>query len=184
MTGFGCYNFCVVTKTIQTISLEPFDANKDQALLKTWLERPHIRRWWGDPDEQLAQIMSPPVGCHQALIIADDVPVGYIQWEQVLREELDTAGLTDIPEGALDVDIAIGEQDYIGQGIGSRAIGLVIDSVSHDQSIPMIIMATSVENVVAQRSFEKAGFHRVRKFEDPGYGPMYLFIYGKNENPS
>lgn len=116
--------------------------------------------------------------------MVDDIPVGYIQWEQVLRAELDAAGLTDIPEQTLDIDIAIGVPDFLGQGLGSRAIGLVIDSVSHDQSIPMIMMATSVDNVVAQRSFEKAGFHRVRKFNDPDYGPMFLYIYGKNENPS
>ncbi len=168
-------------RKVKSVSLEPFNAARHQALLKAWLSKPHVRRWWGDPDEQLEQLLSSSTGCHQSIIIADEIPVGYIQWEQPSREELDAAGLGEIPEQALDIDIAIGDINYVGCGVGPRAIALVIEMESSNRSIPMIMMATSTENTVAQRAFEKAGFRRIREFDDPECGQMYLYIYGNNE---
>ncbi len=41
----------------------------------------------------------------------------------------------------------------------------------------MIMMGTSVNNTVALRSFERAGFRRMRTFDDPDYGPCWLLVY-------
>lgn len=163
-----------------TVRLAPFDADAHRSLVMEWLQAPHVRRWWGQPAAQLAQILSPAAGCRQVLILVDDLAVGYIQWQRVPREELDAAGLTDIPDGVLDIDLAIGDARYLGRGVGPRALRLVVERITATATVPMIGMATSTENRVAQKAFAKAGFRRLREFNDPQYGPMYLYIYGNN----
>jgi len=42
-------------------------------------------------------------------------------------EELDAAGLHEVPDDAIDIDIAIGEEELLGKGIGSRALSILRD---------------------------------------------------------
>jgi len=110
-----------------------------------------------------------------ALIIADDVPVGYIRWQTPTRSELDEAGLQEVPDDrTMDIDIAIGESDNVGLGVGPRAIGLLVRDLGGDSSLRTIILATSVDNLVAIRAYEKAGFERQRRFDDPECGECWL----------
>ena len=161
---------------VKEIRLDPFDSERDTDLMSTWTSAPHVSRWWGNPSKALSELLERPNGGGDAIIIADDVPVGYIRWQKPSRSELDAAGLHEIlEETTLDIDIAIGEPDYIGRGIGSRAIELLVKDLAADSSLRMIILATSVDNLVAIGAYEKAGFERRRKFDDPEFGECWLF---------
>ncbi|MEW6363573.1 MAG: GNAT family N-acetyltransferase [Acidobacteriota bacterium] len=162
-------------RLVERVWLEPFDPERDVVHLAAWVRAPHVARWWGDPETQLPAVLERPAGGGDALIVADAVPVGYIRWQRAPRDELEAAGLHEIPAGTVDIDIAIGEVEYVGCGIASRALTLVVENLAVDRSIPMVMMATSVENTMAISAFEKAGFRRLRKFEDPEYGPMWVF---------
>jgi hypothetical protein len=61
---------------VETVRLEPFNRDRDAGLLAGWLKRPHVVRWWGDPDTQIKAVLEPPVGGGDALIVADGVAVG------------------------------------------------------------------------------------------------------------
>lgn len=50
----------------------------------------------------------------------------------------------------------------------------MVERLTADQAVPVITLATSVENAPAIRAFEKAGFRRMRTFEYPEYGVMWL----------
>lgn len=115
-----------------------------------------------------------------ALIVADGVAVGYVRWQKAPRAELEAAGLSEIPDGTIDIDIAIGEADTIGRGIPSRALKQVMEKLAADRGIPMFIMATSVENTGAIRACEKAGFRRLRRFLDPEYGEMWVLTVDRS----
>jgi len=165
-----------VKNVVKEVRLEEFDPDRDIDQVAAWVQAPHVARWWGDPKTQLAAVRKRPAeGGGDALIVADGVPVGYIRWERAPREELEAAGLGELPEGAVDIDIAIGEADYIGLGIGSRVLTQVAERLGSDATIPMIMIATSVENTLAIGAYEKAGFRRMSTFEDPEYGLMWLF---------
>lgn len=164
-------------RSVEKVRLQPFDSDRDLALVSAWLRRPHVIRWWGDPQKQLPAVLERPIGGGDALILADDVPVGYVRWQQTPRAELEAAGLHEIPEGSVDIDIAIGEADYISSGVGSRAIELVIRRLGSEGSVPLVMMATSVENAMAIRAYERAGLRRLRTFDDPEYGPCWLLVY-------
>lgn len=117
-----------------------------------------MARWWGDPETRLRAVLERPVGVGDALIVADGVPVGYVRWQKAPRAEL--------------------EADYPGAGIASRALPQVVEEFAADKSVPMIMMATSVDNATAIRAYENAGFRRVRRFQDPEYGVMWFFTSG------
>lgn len=167
-------------KEVDKVSLDQFDRKRDLECLAVWVHAPHVARWWGNPETQLRAVLEPPAGGDEALIVADGVPVGYVRWQRVPREELEAAGLHEIPDGTIDIDIAIGEADYVGCGIASRALRQLVARLVSDRSIPMIMMATSVENTMAVRAYEKAGFRRLRTFQDPEYGLMWLFVVAKS----
>jgi len=162
-------------ESVDEVRLDPFDPERDADLVSIWVRAPHVSRWWGDPGKTLGEVLARPDGGGDALIVADEVAVGYIRWQKLTRAELDAAGLYEVPEATtIDIDIAVGEPDYIGLGVGSRAIGLLVKDLAANSSLRAIILSTSVDNLVALSAYEKAGFERRRRFDDPEYGECWL----------
>jgi hypothetical protein len=50
-----------------------------------------------------------------AIIVANNIPVGYLCWQTPSQAELLEAGLADLPDDLMDVDIMIGEPDVLGK---------------------------------------------------------------------
>ena len=76
----------------------------------------------------------------------------------------------------MDIDILIGETGDVGRGLGPRALALLVDMLRADPSVPLLGLTPSVENLVAQRAYEKAGFRKVREYEPPGFGRGTLMV--------
>jgi len=157
------------------VQLTPFVPNRDTPLLESWLRRPHVSRWWGDPLKALEEASRPPAGGDEALIAVDGVPVGYVRWQVPAREELDAAGLHELSDDIVDIDIAIGEADLLGRGIGSRVLSILRDRLTRDGG-STVMLATSVDNARAVRAYEKAGFVRRRQFVDTDGGSYWLMV--------
>lgn len=162
---------------MSAVDLLPFDAARDAELLAGWLRKPHISRWWGDPDVQLVAVLQRPVGGDDALIVFAGTPVGYLRWQLVSRSELEAAGIVEVPDGAIDIDIAIGDEALLGRGIGPSALLHAVARIVETRRPPMIIVGTAVANGSALRAFAKAGFRPVRQFEDPEYGRCWLLCH-------
>jgi RimJ/RimL family protein N-acetyltransferase len=157
------------------VSLIPFDRS-DAALLTEWLARPHVAPWHPDPGASLRWALNPPQAGAHALIDWDGRPTGYLRWQRVDRKTLDSLGLTEIPEGSVDIDILIGETDCVGRGLSPRALSLLVETLREDGSIPLLGLTTSVLNAAAERAFEKAGFRKLRDYEPPGFGACALMV--------
>ena len=133
-------------------------------LLSRWLAEPHVAPWYPNPEEHLAWANEPPVGGQRALITCDGLPVGYIRWQLVPREVLDSVGLDDVPENSADVDLLIGDPKYIGKGAGPRALKLLVEELRQRSEVPLVGLTTSVHNRFAHAAFGKAGFHIDRQY--------------------
>ncbi len=157
------------------VTLEAFDPTRDLEMLRRWLVQPHVARWWGDaePAMQLALRCGPE---SSALIVADGRPVGYLCWQEPPQSELEAAALTDLPQGLVDIDILVGETSHIGQGVGSRALELLVARFHDAHFCAFAGLGTSVSNIDAIRCFEKAGFRLFRDFQDPEWGPCKYLI--------
>jgi aminoglycoside 6'-N-acetyltransferase len=145
---------------------------RDLELIRGWVRRPHVTRWWGDPDQSYADVSQHPPA-DQALISLDGRPVGYVLWQRPSREELATAGLATLPPDHVDVDILIGEPELIGRGIGPSALLLLLDRL-RSKGVSSVGLGTDIANQRARRAFEKAGFRFFNEFAEDGRAMCYL----------
>jgi aminoglycoside 6'-N-acetyltransferase len=157
------------------VTLEAFDPIRDSDVLLRWLAQPHVAKWWGDADRAMQHASECAPESH-ALIVADGTPVGYLCWQEPPKEELEAAELTDLPSGLVDIDILIGDADLLGQGVGSRALELLLARLRCDPSVAFAGLGTSASNTNAIRCYEKAGFRLYREFQDPEWGPCKYLI--------
>jgi aminoglycoside 6'-N-acetyltransferase len=155
------------------VELSAYVAERHADLLGSWLRQPHVAKWWGDPDEALREVSKPPAAGGEALITVDGSPVGYLRWQTPCRSDLDAAGLQDVPLDAVDIDIVVGEADWLGRGVGSSALMFLVERLVADGATT-IMLATSVENRRAVRAYEKAGFTCRRQFTDTDGGTYWL----------
>jgi len=162
---------------VQNVTLEPFDFGRDSERLRSWLAQPQVAKGWGDAAQAMEHARLCAAESH-ALIVADGAPVGYVCWQEPPEDELNAAGLTDLPQGLVDIDILVGEPGERGRGLGSRALQLLIDRLSLDPSVAFAGLGTAVSNAAALRCFAKAGFRLFREFRDPEWGTCHYLIRG------
>ena len=149
----------------------------DLPLIEQWLHADHVRSTWGDPDANFSLLNEPPAnGNRRAIIEVDGRKVGIVLWQHPTREELDVAGLSDIPTSVIDVDIMIGEFDALGQGLGSSVIRLVAEVALSDPTVPFVMACARLDNLPSQRAFAKAGFRKDREFDDVPNGLHVLMV--------
>ncbi len=158
------------------VSLYPFDPVRHSELLRTWLKRPHVRRWWGDPAQTIKATEEASDSVHQTMILVGSTPVGYVCWQRVPLAEFEAAGLFEIPEQAVDIDIFIGEITELGRGIGPEALRILLRQLGSDPSIPCAYVGTCIANTSAIRAFEKSGFTPVGMFDDPEWGRCLMMV--------
>jgi len=157
------------------VKLQPF-TTAHLGMLAEWLRRPHVARWYPEPAANLAWAEHPPDGGFQCIIARGAAEVGYMRWQYVDRETLDSLGLHDIPENSVDADILIGDLTEVGKGTGPLALEALTDELRRDPRVALIGLTTSVYNVHAHRGFERAGFRISRQYDPNGFGLCHLMI--------
>jgi aminoglycoside 6'-N-acetyltransferase len=163
------------SKQQPTVELVPRIAG-DEQLVDRWLREDHVRRFWGDPSTSARELESLPPGAQVRLIRADGRQAGLVVWQHPTRQELDEAGLEEIPTSVIDIDIMVGEPELTGRGIGTAAIRLAAEQALADETVPYLIAAPKLDNAASRRAFEKAGFGVDREFDDPIFGPSVLMV--------
>jgi len=157
---------------VPDVHLAAFDPSRHLSLLAAWLHRPHVACWWGDPEQALAAVQQHPVTT-EALIEVDALPVGFACWQTPSQEQLAAAGLDDLPDDLVDVDILIGDPDVLGQGVGPAALSQLLAKLRAD-GVRVVGLATAVANLRALGAYDKAGFRPFRDFQEAGQDMRYL----------
>ncbi|NEQ24135.1 MAG: acetyltransferase [Microcoleus sp. SIO2G3] len=163
------------------VTLTPFSST-EVTLLRRWLVAPHVAAWYPDPGDHVEWAANPPPGGDRALIAVGGRTVGYVRWQAVSREILDSVGLHEIPAGSVDVDILIGEPEFVGRGIGPKALLVLLSQLRQRRDVPLVGLTTSVQNLSAQRAYIKVGFRVLREYSPPGYGRCNLMVYSFDED--
>lgn len=161
------------SQPVRDIRLAPFDDETHRDLVTDWLRLPHVARWWGAPEKTVPSLDRRPDTPH-AIIVEGDVPIGYLRWQTVHRDDLDAVGLTTVPDGSIDIDIFIGPPEKLGQGLGGQALEILIARLTATTDAPLAGLCTAIDNTVAIRAYEKAGFKKLRQFDDPEYGRCWV----------
>lgn len=90
---------------------------------------------------------------YDAVIEYDGAPVGII-------------GLLNIKNGKAEYYITMGEADFKGKGIAKRATLLLLNYAFIERKLSEIYLYTEVDNIPAQKLFEKCGFIKGEIFKD------------------
>ena len=130
---------------------------KDMPLLAAWLAEPHVREWWGDPDESLAELreVMDNVAMEALIVEMDGKPIAYLQTYDPHLEDDHPYG--DQPFGTLGLDISIGPPEMMGNGHGSAIIAQFAEQL-FEEGVPRLIIDPDPANKRAIRAYEKAGF--------------------------
>jgi aminoglycoside 6'-N-acetyltransferase len=147
-------------------------AETDLALVGDWLGREHAARWWRDPiEESLAEYREAIEGhdpTDHYLIVLDGRPVGMMQ-TYLVSDYPEWEEIVEVGPGVAGVDILIGEEALIGQGLGPNVLADFVERVVFGDAKTHACVATVEEaNRRSWRAFEKAGFRHVRDVEEEG----------------
>ncbi|WP_292898263.1 MULTISPECIES: GNAT family N-acetyltransferase [unclassified Nitratireductor] len=155
-------------------------------LLLDWLHRPHVRRWWGEPETELEYIRDMVEGRDSSrpfLILLDGNPIGYIQYWFVADNRgpeilVDEPWVAELPDDAVGVDLSIGEEALLSRGIGSRSVKQMVHRLV-GKGYTNIVIDPERENSRAVRAYEKAGFRPIPHLEGRS-GSALIMQYDKN----
>ena len=154
------------------VELYDYDAKRHFALITSWINRPHVVRWWGDPDHNLSEVYQ-RLAHTGAIIAVNKKPVGYLCWQTPTKSELKEANLHELPNDIVDVDIMIGETDSLGQGVGPKALLLLFERLKA-QGVSLVGVAVAVSNKHALKAYAKVGLRPFRDFIECGDRYRYL----------
>lgn len=144
----------------------------DLPLVQRWLNTPHVSEWWSldgshHPSlEEVSAKYSPrltekePVDCY--IIGFSNKPIGMIQACNLddYPAEKKTFGVAG---RCISIDLFIGEEDYVHRGLGADIIRCFLkDVVFADPAVDHAVIDPQVENIIAIRAYEKAGFKHMR----------------------
>ncbi|MEU0150214.1 GNAT family N-acetyltransferase [Streptomyces sp. NPDC006288] len=146
-------------------------AEHDFPLLISWLEQPHVARWWNHETsiEAVSRDFGPAVRgeepSDELLAHLDGSPFGLVQrcrlsdYPDYMAE---LATLVEVPPGAMTLDYLVGEPRMTGRGLGTRMIRSAVQAIWNDRpGAPCVLVPVSTANRASWRALEKAGLRRV-----------------------
>lgn len=152
------------------ITLRPL-ARADFALLRRWLEVPHVKRWWDHDSspEGVEADFGPSIDGEDPaeLFVASSRgrPAGFIQRYRYGDNPgyLDEVSRwTDTPPAALSIDYFIGEPAMLRRGVGAAMIRACTASTWRDYpDAPCIIVPVHATNTASWKVLERAGYRFV-----------------------
>jgi RimJ/RimL family protein N-acetyltransferase len=162
---------------MDNISFREFKEADYRFMLK-WLSTDFVKQWyyksidwtyeriadWCKPFTQKQNTDGSPL--ESFIILYNDKEMGYIQ-TSLLKDAPEYNELLQGGDDSADIDLFIGEEEFIYKGLGPIIIKKFIENkVFENKNINKCIIATVSKNVAAIKAFEKAGFKFMRTIED------------------
>ena len=170
------------------INFKPVTA-RDLPLIRSWMELPHWREWWGEPEVELGYIKDMLDGrdpTQPFLFLNDGNPIGYIQYWRIEDAKVppwnkQSPWVMDFPDGTIGVDLSIGPADQLSKGLGTVALSTFVEKLFGD-GFTKIIIDPDVENKRAIRAYEKSGFLPITVADEQD-GSVILMEWKGNPDP-
>jgi phosphinothricin acetyltransferase len=151
---------------MREITFRPLAIDDMQSMF-LWLLRPHVATWYSKPPTSFPEVVAkygprtrPESPVHAFVIRVDGHDAGYIQ-SYPIDLFPDYAQRVGCGAGVIGIDLFIGDEMFLGWGLGSRAIRQFTDEIVFTQPGVGACIAGPVEgNGASIRAFEKAGFER------------------------
>lgn len=158
------------------ITFQPLQEVHFPLLLK-WLETPHIKAWWDQDVKWTPELIKEKYGsyvpgykCEQGLkktlrayiVYVEDNPIGYVQiYNAHDFSQEDNTSLVELPDSLAGLDIFIGEEEFLGKGLGACIIKQFLTEYV-DPHYDACFVDPAAGNIKAIRTYEKAGFKKIK----------------------
>jgi aminoglycoside 6'-N-acetyltransferase len=154
-------------------------ANSDRFRLQRWLGEPHVQAWWGPratAEAKIAAARASP-GAVICIVEIDGMAAGYAHALDVS----DAWGVPppEVPPGAYEIDLFLGEVAYIGRDFGRRGIALLLAEVFATTLAVACAAIVPLRNERAVRIYEKAGLRWQRVWTPPGGEPSWIMLVSR-----
>ena len=133
-------------------------------MLHRWLPAPHVVAWWRETFDLagLEAHYGPSIdGAEPVYVFVIEhlqQPIGWIQWYRWSDFPAHARKLDAGPQSA-GLDLAIGEVDMIGIGLGPQTISTFVDQfIFSNPAIDAVVTDPEEANLRSLRAFTKAGF--------------------------
>lgn len=134
--------------------------DSDIPILKTWLNKNHVLKWYNNPDDWLTEV-------HQRfdkfnfikhfIVFHENTSIGFCQYYACKDAQEDWYG--DIPtEGSYSIDYLIGEEAYLGKGIAKGIITLLEKQIFSLDEAQRIIVSPDASNIASCKTLLASGF--------------------------
>lgn len=152
--------------------------DKDIPMLSEWLCAPHLREWWGDPDDELGLIKHDLDDPKINLMVVEynSQPFAYIQNYRVIDWPQDY--FLSFPKTTRAIDTFIGREDFLNKRHGRKYLHQHVQNLIRDGA-EQIIIDPYLENKRAIKAYQSAGFHQ-HSLHNPDEGEICLMIYLKD----
>ena len=129
----------------------------DYPLMRGWLAQPHVRAWWGDPDQEIAlideDIDTGPTDMR--LVALAGQPFAYVQ--DYPAHHWPMPHYAGFPAGTRAVDTFLGDPAFLGQGHAGRYLRQRCGELL-DGGATAVVIDPDPDNERAVRAYRRAGF--------------------------
>jgi aminoglycoside 6'-N-acetyltransferase len=139
----------------------------DYPLLRRWLGEPHVRAWWGDPEDEIALIEDDMDGgpTDMRLVTLGGVAFAYVQ--DYPAHHWPMPHYAHYPPGTRAIDTFLGEPNCLGRGHAARYLRQrALDLLA--AGCPALVIDPDPANLRAAAAYRRAGFRDrgIRPCED------------------
>ena len=140
--------------------------DSDIPLIEIWLNKEHIKRWYEVPElgitindwiSELKEYKGEFQWITYLIVLWQDHPIGlclYYKCVDSSDEDFGTLPLT----GSYGIDYLIGEESYLGKGLGKGIVTLLVDKIFSLQGAQRITADIDKNNKASKKTLLSCGF--------------------------
>ncbi len=152
----------------------------DFPMLRAWLNEPHMRQHWGEPDAEFA-LIADDFGSEvvDMWVVSQGTPFAYVQ--DYPAHHWPMPHYAGFPQGTRAVDTFVGAPSQLNKGHAGRYLRQHAEALLA-KGYPAVVIDPAPENIYAVKAYRKAGFtgNTVLPCED---GDPVLVLEYKGSNP-
>lgn len=144
---------------MERLRLRPFE-DEDVDLLRRWLAREHVARWYEDPEDWIAEAQGrhgPFAWIRYFIAACGEVDIGFCQYYPYEKSGEDWHGSVET-EGTFSLDYLIGEPDYLGRGMGRAIVESLLSRIAEEPGARRVIGLPDQDNAASCHTLMSAGF--------------------------
>lgn len=133
---------------------------KDFPIIEVWLNKEYIKKWYGEPEEWLAEIRNDSGEfdwLNHYIVVYENIPIGFCQYYDCSKTP-DGFEWDNEPPGTFAIDYLIGEERYLKKGLGSVIIQKLCQLISTREKALRFVADPVPENTDSIKLLGRNGF--------------------------